>query len=596
MKIQKINILTFVFMIIGLLTISGTLTVIKLVGLPQTTGDGSNLIQNTPQSSGADDYDMGVSVEDFRLNNYTEDYQRYPSVCALTEDSFAAAWESNGPDDEGYEIYTSVFNANTGTNMTAEFRVTFNRTNGQRYPSVCALTEDSFAVAWESEGQDGDGRGIYASVINATTGTNMTAEFRVNDYTSNDQKDPSLTALSEDSFVAAWESGGQAPGQESYFYSSYGSVFNATSGTRITDEFRLNNYIGFHQEDPSITALTEDSFAAAWESGGQDGAQNEVYANIFNATTGANMTTEFRVNYNITNNQDNPSISALTEDTFVASWVSFGQDGDREGIYGRVFNATTGLNITDEFRINNYTSGYQGDPDVSALCDDIFVATWTGEGLNDKNSGVFIKLFNATTGANITKEPLVNDFTSNQQTTPSITSLTPTKFTIAWHGKGGLFSPNIWEIYASTYFFVNVLENTSPAHYGFLPSDISYGLGESGNEIQWNFTDDTICNPTYTVYNNSVPIPEHTNKDWNSGVPITVDVDDLAVGSYNFTIFVNDGCGEQAKDEVIVNVEEPQDTSPSDDLIPAYPPLLLIIVTLGSIAMGGLYLIRKSKR
>lgn len=589
MKNQKIRILTFVFMIIGLLTISGILTAIKLVNLPQTTGDDSGLILSTPQSSGADDYDVGVSVEDFRLNNYTEGSQYNPSISALTEDTFAAAWESNGPDDEEYEIYTSVFNADTGMNMTTEFQLTFNRTNDQKHPSVCALTEDTFAVAWQSDGQDGDWWGVYASIINATTGTNMTAEFRVNDYTTSEQRSPSLTALTEDSFAVTWQSYGQGFSGQGV----YASIFNSTTGARINSEFQINHYTSLDQADPSISALTEDTFAVAWRSYGQDGAENEVYASIFNATTGANMTAEFRLNYNITDDQSNPSISALTEDTFVASWVSFGQDSDREGIYGRVFNATTGLNITAEFRINNYTSGVQDDPCVSALCDDIFVATWDGEGLNDNGIGVFMKVFNVTTGANITADTLVNDYTSNDQRFPSITALTPYKFTIAWDGQAGNFPPNIWEIYASIYYLQNALENAPPAHYGSPPSNISYGLGESGNEIQWNFTDDTICNPTYTVYNNSIPIPEHTNKDWSSGVPIIVDVDGLAVGNYNFTIFVNDGCGEQAKDEVIVNVEETQDSSPSDDLIPAYPPLLLIMITLGSIAMGGLYLLRK---
>jgi len=57
-----------------------------------------------------------------------------------------------------------------------------------------------------------------------------------------------------------------------------------------------------------------------------------VYANVF-SSTGANLTNEFRVNTYITNEQSNPSVSRLTDTTFVVAWQSTGQDGDLDGCY-----------------------------------------------------------------------------------------------------------------------------------------------------------------------------------------------------------------------------------------------------------------------
>jgi len=87
-----------------------------------------------------------------------------------------------------------------------EMKVNDYITNDQDNPSVCALSSDTFVVVWESSFQDTNGAGVYAKVINATTGTNMTAEFRVNDYITNDQDNPSVCALSSDTFVVVWES------------------------------------------------------------------------------------------------------------------------------------------------------------------------------------------------------------------------------------------------------------------------------------------------------------------------------------------------------------------------------------------------------
>ena len=62
-------------------------------------------------------------------------------------------------------MYASVFDATTGKNITREFRVNNYTLDGQEYPSVCALSSETFAVAWQSWWQDLSGYGVYASVF-----------------------------------------------------------------------------------------------------------------------------------------------------------------------------------------------------------------------------------------------------------------------------------------------------------------------------------------------------------------------------------------------------------------------------------------------
>ena len=140
-------------------------------------------------------------IDEKRVNAYTTNDQESSSICELSSDSVAVAWQSNGQDGDGYGIYARVFNITTGNNITAEFRVNEGTTYSQYNPSICALSNDTLAIAWRDTGQNPPGDNVYARVFNATTGNNITAEFRVNTYTANDQYAASICALSSDAFA-----------------------------------------------------------------------------------------------------------------------------------------------------------------------------------------------------------------------------------------------------------------------------------------------------------------------------------------------------------------------------------------------------------
>ena len=314
-------------------------------------------------------------LSDTEVNNYTEGYQYYPDICTLTDEIFAIAWHGPGQSDD-YGIYARVFNATSGKNITSEFRVNDNTTNNQLYPSICALSNDIFVVAWHSIITIGD-YDVHARVFNATSGKNITSEFRVNDYTTNNQFYPSICALSNEIFVVAWHGMG-----ESDDYGVYARVFNATSGNNITSEFRVNDYTDSGQQYPSICALSNDSFAVVWQSNNQDGPNYGIYARAFNATTGENITSEFRVNDYTTGRQDFPSICKVSKDFIAITWESYAQDGDEEGVYAKTINISSGIKMSSEFRINNQINGGQRYPSICALSIEMIAITWCGIGQN----------------------------------------------------------------------------------------------------------------------------------------------------------------------------------------------------------------------
>jgi hypothetical protein len=277
-----------------------------------------------------------------------------------------------------YGVYTRVFNATTGKNMTSEIQVNHETDNNQQNPAICAPSDEIFAVVWQSDLQDGSGYGIYARVFDITTGNNITSEFRVNEYTNDNQVNPSICALTNDTIAIAW----QSVGQDGSNNGIYARIFNATTGKNMTKEFRVNYYSTNSQSNPSICALSNDTIAIAWHGEGQ-GDPFGVYARIFNATDGLGLGDEFLVNHYTADNQQTPSLSALSEEKFIVSWESQYQDGSQYGVYARSCSAAKSQTLSSEFLVNHYKTDYQWDSTICALSSENFVIVWHGNGNDD---------------------------------------------------------------------------------------------------------------------------------------------------------------------------------------------------------------------
>lgn len=84
--------------------------------------------------------------------------------------------------------------------------------------------------------------------------------------------------------------------------------------------------------------------------------------------------------------------------------------------------------------------------------------------------------------------------------------------------------------------FLTILktDNIVPA-FSFLPTNLNYNVGSTGNTLTWTATDSHPY--LYFVHRNNFLID--TNR-WSSGVPITISVDGLSVGVYAYNITIED--------------------------------------------------------
>jgi parallel beta-helix repeat protein len=101
---------------------------------------------------------------------------------------------------------------------------------------------------------------------------------------------------------------------------------------------------------------------------------------------------------------------------------------------------------------------------------------------------------------------------------------------------------------------VFVEDNTSPTLTN--PNDFTYFKGDQGNNITWLVND---LNPSYyIIYQNGTQIQNGT---WISSNPITIVIDNLTIGNYNYTIIVFDQYNNWFSDTVLISVIERTNTS-----------------------------------
>jgi hypothetical protein len=143
--------------------------------------------------------------------------------------NFVIVWESTGQDGDKKGIYAQRFDAN-GVAQGSEFLVNTTTANDQKVPAIAmSASTGDFVIVWESKDQDGDKTGIYGQRYDVN-GVAVGTEFLVNTETANEQKAPAVTMNASGNFVAVWESTNQddPDGRRGVFGQRFLSAFSVT--------------------------------------------------------------------------------------------------------------------------------------------------------------------------------------------------------------------------------------------------------------------------------------------------------------------------------------------------------------------------------
>ncbi|WP_156798593.1 calcium-binding protein [Ahrensia sp. R2A130] len=317
----------------------------------------------------------------FQANTFDTGKQILPQVAGLVGGGFVVAWQSEDQDGDQRGIFMQRYGPDA---LLVGPEVQVNTyTDGPQYEmTITGLTGGGFVVTWYAQTLDG---GTVVAQIYDAVGATVGSEFTVNTEVLSSQRVPAIAATADGGFVIAWQSFGQDPDAQNALWDIYGQRYQA-DGTALGGEFQINTIDSFQQVEVALAAFSSGGYVAVWQSvgdpnGGESDTSFDVKMQRYDAS-GVSVGSETTVNTHLPDYQNEADVAVLADDGFVVTWVSFSftegspnQDGSGYGIFAQRYNAA-GQPAGAEFQVNTHFNGSQVNPSIVALPDGGFMIAW----------------------------------------------------------------------------------------------------------------------------------------------------------------------------------------------------------------------------
>jgi hypothetical protein len=197
-----------------------------------------------------------------------------------------------------------------------------------------------------------------------------------------------------------------------------------TAQQRLGGEFQVNTSTVREQVEPALASDADGDFVVVWE--GRDASGGGVFGRRYDAS-GSPQGGEFRVNTYSTFFQGRAAVASDAEGNFVVVWMS--QDGSLYGVFGQRYDAS-GNRLGGEFRANSTTFLHQEYPAVASDAEGSFVVVWQGAG-SEGPWGIFGRRYDAS-GNPLGGELQVSSRPGVRQYSPAVASDAQAGFVVAW--------------------------------------------------------------------------------------------------------------------------------------------------------------------
>ena len=334
---------------------------------------------------------LDISNAESVVNVTTTSAQQNPAVAMDSMGRYVVVWESEGQDGDGFGIYAQIYNADHTVHVP-EFLINSEDVTGdQRYPAVDMDVNGNFTVAWQSNEDDatnGQGWDIYRKLYNID-GNLIGSRFRVNSTVSRNQMRPTVAVNENHVFVGFMSQFGVDD------YAIRGRFYQASNGVTLQSVFTINSGSSDHVAHVEADMDGDGQVVIVWQSENQDGSGNGIYAAGYEQPN-VQVFSEIQVNTTTAANQEEPAVACDSAGNTMVVWSSFDQDGDHYGVYSRTMDTDGSFGGSSEILVNNTTSGAQGHPNVSTSYQGgKFVTTWTDENGDADGEAVYGRLFEA---------------------------------------------------------------------------------------------------------------------------------------------------------------------------------------------------------
>ncbi len=417
--------------------------------------------------------------------------QVFPDASVTSADGFLV-WQDNATDGDGWGVSARRLDS-TLSGTLSTFRVNAQGTNDQENARVAMLKNGGAVFVWQG-GMEGY-QHIFARFLTPSNTFLTTTDLVVSVFTNNFQINPAVATLNNSNVVIVWASYNQAGSNT--MQDVYAKILSPT-GQTISNEFLVNQFTSFNQRTPSVAALSSGGFAIGWVSEQQRTlAPNlgnnstyadttalvkpsvDIYARLFSAT-GAAQGAEFLVNTD-SNPVANPSVAAGSDGGFVVAWTARDMTNSQNSldVYARPFSSA-GIGGT-VLRLNSHLYGDQYAPRLSSIGTD-YLAVWTSLGQDGSREGVFGQFITGG-GATVGGEFKVNTTTASQQMQPVVASDGANQFLVVWTSFTGV--PNHFDLFAQRYLNVTSVLQPMSAPFVNAPFTLVNGVYQPQLQVSW---------------------------------------------------------------------------------------------------------------
>lgn len=225
-----------------------------------------------------------------------------------------------------------------GSPIGEAFLVNERTAGSQQFASVAIDEAGNSVVVWQTEAEP---EGGVAARLYSSLGLPLTGEFTVNEFSPGDQSAPSVAMDPSGNFVVAWQSFGQEGDPLDYFYGIYARTFDSR-GIPLGEEVQINTTLEWTQMNPDVAVNRDGDTVIVWES--YDGASFDVLGQRFDSF-GEPIGGEFKVNQYSLGFQWQAVVSSGATNSFAVAWDSIGQDGDGDGIFSRCYSSSCAAKV-----------------------------------------------------------------------------------------------------------------------------------------------------------------------------------------------------------------------------------------------------------
>jgi hypothetical protein len=317
--------------------------------------------------------------------------QTHPAL-SLNSSGGYLVWEDNG--GPGLGVRAIGLDPNFSRVMTP-FRVNQNNLGDQEHPQVALLQAGGAVFVWQG-GKQGF-QNVYARFMSSSN-TWLTGDVKVNTSGGNYHAAPALATLANGNVVVIWASFNKV--SSSSMQDVFGQLFSP-AGQKLGGQFLVNQFSSFNQRTPSVAALSTGGFVVSWiseqqRSGPIDNKDPnfvytsvptvDIYARLFLAD-GRGAGNEFIVN-TVSDVCANPSVAAAADGTFLVAWSQKDLASRANGwdVVARVFSAD---NVGGTTRVvNTFRTGDQFAPQASVAGGN-YLVVWTSWRQDNSWEGVY---------------------------------------------------------------------------------------------------------------------------------------------------------------------------------------------------------------